>query len=149
MIMKYLHLFLVALALVSCTTTPSTTPAVPNFPRVVKNGCGRYSIQMDLFVTNKDTLFNYIGLKSKQPMRGIVIFGGWDSPKEDTIKILKDKKHNQIWAALGDTIFEARTPYELQFQDSTTPVKVLAYYRQRVDLEKVFTDSIDLCHVYH
>jgi hypothetical protein len=146
--MRYLHSFLFTMVAFGCTTI--TKPTAQTFPRIVKNGCGFYSIQISFYVGDKkDTTFTYIGLESRQPHSGLIFWASGSNEIKDTIEILKKNKHNQIWATLGDTTFDGRIPYELQFPDSATTVKILAHYRQRVDLEKVFTDSINICHIYH
>lgn len=151
--MKY-PLLLSILFFVSCNFIST------KYPRVVKNGCGTYAVQM----SNQG---NYIGVIVYRPhyecygdtmyaSNGLTISGGGftflslsDCGYDTTnIEIVKVKKHQKIWADIKDTSYQYRLGTELQFKTEVEATAAMNSYLRRTDEYNKFADSITLCHTY-
>lgn len=164
--MKLRYLYVIGVpAIVICTLAylvvwPAKTHTV--FPRVVQNGCGKFSVQMDTVMPFGDSkgYMYYIGVPSKykqyQSCSGIVLFGTsaimitTDCPTDTTnIEYIKTKRHFLIWVGIGDTVYDRRIGYELVFANKELALAAMNSYNRRTNEEKEFLDSIKKCHTYN
>jgi hypothetical protein len=140
------------------------------FPRIVKNGCGRYAVQTTSSIKKEnfadgsytiDTVYQYEGMKERDWFRGInyissdtsvsisllkaLGLSGYTDPPP-TISQLKDRHYAEVFS--GDTIYDAGIGFELQFEKREDAQAVMQSYINKQNLVIRYDDSIDNCHNY-
>lgn len=133
------------------------------FPRIVKNGCGKYAVQTKMSISRThsfsddpipsktDTTYHYIGIR--HPDWNIWDVGGAPplktpigfSPSYDieTLKIA-----NRLNVFSGDTTYVEEIGGELMFDKEQDAYNAMMSYTHKQILVQMFNDSIDNCHNY-
>lgn len=131
--MKYISLLFIVI-LFGCNHSGDL-----KYPRVVKNGCGKYAVIIKETKTSDGVLYSsFIGVQNRNGW----IISGWTVGGQESLydKIIREKTE-AIWNA-GDTQYNYLLGYEMQFADSISAQLAANSYVHRQNLEKSFRDSI-------
>ena len=146
--MRY-YLFLFFLA--SCGKFEKIPDPI-KFPYIVQNDCGKFAVRTKMYISTpfeggKDTTWWYLGKNYDKGMSLIISSGTWYPP--DSLQKLKDKRHQEVWADIKDTVYDNPLYHEIIFDDSISARAAINSYIRRGKLEADYSDSISKCHKYH
>lgn len=138
------------------------------YPRVVKNGCGTFAVQMS--EDEKSGAVRYLGVITYRPhyecydtgnlqlggrlvqtttisVSGFYVIGdcGYDTTNVD---VIRSRKRAAIWGDIKDTSYAYVIGHELQFKTEAQAAASMNSYLRRTREYNAFADSVTLCHTY-